>query len=186
VAREGAVEATPSGVSALHEAKVRAELGAADAVAPGSDAVAGTGSLTPAVVVVKGVPGEADRSSGIALSGPDGDAVGKALSALGVDGPVYALCSRAAQGVDPAAAARRLRLVIEALDPALVIALDGTGASDVSAAYAVPAIAFGEPVRVGGRTVLAVDDLERSFTDGRKAEVWQQFRGLLGVESPAR
>lgn len=185
MAREGAVEAEPSQVRALHEAKVRAELGAADALAPGSDAIAGTGSLTPAVVVVKGAPGEADRSSGIALAGPDGDAVRKALDALGVDGPVYALCSRRATGGKPAAAARRLRLVIEALDPSLVVALDRTAATDVSAAYAAPELVFGEPAHVGGRTVLAVDDLERSFTDGRKAEVWQQFRGLLGGQLTA-
>ena len=165
---------------------MRAELDAADALGLGSDAIAGAGSLTPAVVVVKGTPGEADRSSGIALAGADGDAVRKALDALGVDGPLFALCSRPATGGNPDAAARRLRLVIEALDPSLVVALDRTAATDVSAAYAVPELVFGMPVRVGGRMVLAVDDLERSLNDGRKAEVWQQFRGLLGGQFTAR
>ncbi len=186
MAREGAVEATPSRAGMLHEAKVRAELDAADGFGPGFGAVAGTGSLAPAVVVVKGVPGEADRSLGVALSGPDGDAVRKALGALGVHGPVFALCSRPATKGKPAAAARRLQLIIEALDPSLIIALDRVAATDVSTAYAAAELVFGEPVRAGGRTVLAVDDLERSFTDGRKAIVWQQFRGLLGAQNPAR
>jgi len=181
VAREGAVEAGGSGARLLAEAKVRAELSAADALYPGADAITGSGAITPTVVIVKGEPGEADLAAGVALAGADGDAVRKALDALGVDGTSFAVCSRPAPGVSGEAAADRLRLIIEALDPSLVIALDRVAASDTSSAFSSPELVFGSPLRVGGRVLLAVDDLEGSLTDGRKAEVWQQFRGLRGA-----
>lgn len=178
MAREGAVEPGRSDARLLLEAKVRAEVSAADALCPGSDAIASSGSLTPIAVLVKGVPGEVDRSAGVVLAGADGDAARKALEALDVAGPLFAVCSRAEPGVVPEAAARRLRLLVEALDPSLVIALDRVAAEDVSAALEIPALVFGEPVSLPGRMVLAVDDLEESLEGARKREVWQQFKGL--------
>jgi len=178
VAREGAVGSGESAARLLVEAKVRAELSAADELYSDAGAVVGVGSLMPAAVVVKGTPRDADRSSGTALAGADGEAARKALDALGVDGPIFATCSRPSPRGTPEMASGRLRLVIEALDPSLVIALDRIAADDVSAAFGVPDLVFGQPVDAFGRTILAVDDLEGSLTDGRKADVWQQFRGL--------
>jgi hypothetical protein len=134
---------------------------------------------------VKGVPGEADRSAGAALAGADGAAAHKALGALGVAGPVYSICSRPGAAVTPECAARRVRLIIEALDPSLVIALDRDAADDVSEGFGVAGLVFGEPACVFGRTLLAVDDLEESLQGARKREVWQQFRGLQRTEAGA-
>lgn len=176
MAGEGAVELTDARF--LVESKVRAELSAADALCPGSAVIVGAGSLTPAVLLVKGNPGEADVSAGVALAGADGEAARKALDALDVTGAHYAVCSRTTPACAPGETGARLRLIIEALDPSLVVALDREAAEDISSALGIPALMFGEPVSLPGRTLLAVDGLEASLADDRKAVVWQQFRGL--------
>ncbi|MDP3630779.1 MAG: hypothetical protein Q8S43_07500 [Actinomycetota bacterium] len=178
MAGEGAVEPISTDTRFLMEAKVRAELSAADALCPGSAAIAGTGSLTPAVLLVKGTAGEADISAGVALAGADGEAAHKALDALDVTGPLYAVCSRTVPVCGPAETGSRLRLIIEALDPSLAVALDREAAEDISSALGIPALPFGETVSLPGRTLLAVDGLEASLAGDRKAVVWQQFRGL--------
>jgi len=181
VAREGAVEAGGSGARLLAEAKVRAELSAADALYPGADAITGSGAITPTVVIVKGEPGEADLAAGVALAGAGREHTAKDVPSTPSASSALRTASPSAPGVSGEAAADRLRLIIEALDPSLVIALDRVAASDTSSAFSSPELVFGSPLRVGGRVLLAVDDLEGSLTDGRKAEVWQQFRGLRGA-----
>jgi hypothetical protein len=163
----------------LAEAKVRAELAAADDPLGGSGRIAWSGSMFPAVALVKGEPGDGDRVAGSALAGPDGDAARKALDALGAAGEVWSTVSRPAPDLEPDVVAARLRAQLLAVDPTIVVALDAVAAADLAAGFGLPALAFGVPVVAQGMTLLAVDGLEASLGDeDRKREVWQHFRGL--------
>lgn len=165
---------------ALFEAKVRAELEAADALMPGAETVAWAGSPWASLAAVKGSPGAADLAHGTALAGADGEALRKALSALGRDPEdVFLVCSRPSGDEAPGAGARRLRLQIEAVDPEAVVALDASAADDLVAAFCIDPLRPGRPERVLGRTLLFVDGLERSLAEpGRKRRVWQQLKAL--------
>jgi hypothetical protein len=127
----------------LFEAKARAELAAADAMLGGKLAVTGSGDPLASVLLVKGEPGADDLEAGHVLAGGDGVAAAKALQRLGHDpASVWAACSRPALG-DPEAYARRLALVVEAVDPSLVVALDEAAAADVAAALARGVVGLG-------------------------------------------
>jgi hypothetical protein len=185
--RPAKTEASPAedatALRALFESKARAELIAADALAPGSDRVAWRGELLAHVALVKGLPGPAEASGDAALSGPDGDAADKALAALGyAPEGAFRMLSRPEPGLEPAPAAERLRLAIEAVDPELVIALDAAAAEDLALAFGIEPLRFGEVRIVLGRRLLAVDGLEASLSDEkRKAQVWRQ---LLAGKAP--
>lgn len=163
---------------AQHEARVRAELAAADRLLPGSDAVASAGAHFAAIVVVKGLPGPAEASGKAAMSGADGEAVAKALEALGWDtSSMFAILSRPGSTDDARRRSARLRLQIEAVDPEFVLAVDAEAAADVAEALGLERLAFGSVQRVGGRRVLACDGLESSLTDAaRKRRVWSQLK----------
>jgi uracil-DNA glycosylase len=179
---KGQAESTPQANAAelcvLHETRARAELLAADALAPGSDAVAWRGAILAEVAVVKGLPGPAEVSGGAALSGADGDAATKALGALGyAEDVVYFTLSRPGSGIDPERMAARLRAQIEAVDPLLILAVDDEAASDVAAAFGIEKPAYGRAERVLGRRFVAVGGLEASLTDpARKRRVWEQLK----------
>lgn len=162
----------------LFEAKARAEIASADALAPGSDVVPVTGALLAHIALVKGLPGPAEVAGGAALSGPDGKAAARALAALGYQpGSTFAIVSRVEPGIAEERRTERLRLALEAVDPRLIVALDAEAAQDVSLAFGIAPLGFGKPVRILGRTVVAVDGLEASLTDqSRKQRVWRQFR----------
>lgn len=162
----------------LHVARVDAELAAADALCPGSDVSGHSGEVAARVMVVKGLPGPAEAAGGEALSGPDGDAIRKALSTLGwaADDVFCALSGPVPQCSDDKRA-RRLRAIVEAVDPELVVLLDAEAAADFSAGYGVEPLGFGVETRVAGRRVVAVDGMERSLGDDRaKRRVWNQLR----------
>lgn len=174
-------------VPAIFVAKARAELARADAFVPGAGDIASVGGPFAGVALVKGEPGEQDRTSGRALGGEDRDAAAKALAALGYDGPIFATISRPVHGAEADAVAKRLRLQVEAVEAEVVIALDAVAALDVAAAFGLEALEFGMPVAVPGRRLLAVDGLEASLTDDeRKRRVWEQFKTLLSARSPER
>lgn len=175
---DNAVATSAAEICALHEARARAELSAADALAPGADAVAWRGALLAQVAIVKGLPGPAEASGGAALSGADGDAAVKALAALGyAEGDLYFTLSRPELGADAARLTSRLRAQIEAVDPSLVLAVDREAADDVAAAFGIDRPSWGREVRVLGRRVVAVDGLEASLTDpARKRRVWEQLK----------
>lgn len=167
-----------AGLQALFENKVRTELAAADRLVAGADAVRASGDLFARVLLVKGLPGVTDRDKGWALAGPDGEAARKALSALGYDEEsVFSTVSRPG-GELSEASVRRLALQIDAIDPATVIALDREAADDLGAVAGI-SLDFGKGVLWRGREICAVNGLEDSLSDdGRKAEVWRQFRSL--------
>lgn len=162
----------------LHEQKALAELAVADAEAPGSDVVAVRGALLADVVVVKGLAGPAEAAGGAAMSGADGDAAVAALEALGygADTAFFTL-SRPEPGIALDARARRLRMQVEAVDPAAVVAVDAEAAEDLAAAFGLEALLFGSAVRVAGRMLVAADGLEASLADARrKATVWRHLK----------
>jgi hypothetical protein len=169
---------TPEQVRARFEARAKSELAAADALAPGSDAVAWSGALFAEVAAVKGLAGPAEASGGAALSGADGEALGKALAALGYDeADVFRTLSRPEPGISAERRSDRLRLQIEAVDAGLVLALDAEAAADVAEAFGIAPPDFGAHARVLGRRVVAVDGLEASLSDpARKARVWRQLQ----------
>ena len=168
----------PAELAALMDRRARAELAAADSLAPGSDVVAWRGALLAQVAVVKGSPGPSEASGGSAMSGLDGEAVLKALEVLGYDGStVFFTLSRPVPGLAAEPRARRLRLQLEAVDPGLILAVDGEAAADVAGAFGIAAPGFGKMVRVLGRRAIAVDGLEASLSEpARKRRVWRQLQ----------
>lgn len=167
------------------EAKARAELRSADAALGVAVTIASAGDPLGAVVLAKGLPEAADRKARRVLAGPDGEAAGKALEALGLDPhAVWAVCTRPAQA-DRSAYARRLELVVEAVDPRLVVALDDEAAEDLASAFGLKALAPGRPVSVRGRTLGAVGGLSASLADGKaKAKVWERLKALAKAAGP--
>ena len=158
--------------------KAEAEIAAADALVPGSGRIRSVGDTLAEIVLVKGLPGPEDRSAERALAGADGDAADKALDALGLPPERFAVCSRPSRS-SAGVRAERLALIIEAVDPSIVVALDPQASSDVALAFGVNAITSGEPLRLRGRTVLALDGLEASLADERlKRRVWRQLQAL--------
>lgn len=164
---------------ALYAAKATAEEDAADALLP-SLPVRRSGDPLARVLLLKGEPGPADLSAGEALAGADGDAARAALDALSLPvGSVLAVVTRPSAEVTPDLAVGRLAIYLEACDPEVAVALDGIAAEDLAAAVGMRALPFGEPGRVRGRVVLAVDGLEASLEDeARKRRVWSQLKVL--------
>lgn len=168
-------------VRALHEARVRREIESANALAPGSDTVPQRGSLMPAVVVLKGLPGPAEASGGAALSGVDGEAIAKALERLGYDpDKAFYAMTRPQPGPADEARIRRVRMLVEALDADLVVAVDAAAAEDLSRAHELDTIPFGNERRACGRRLVAIDGLESSLADDKlKARIWSQLQAAL-------
>jgi hypothetical protein len=173
-----AIAAISAKLRTLHEARARAELAAADALAPGSDRVRWRGALMAQVAVIKGLPGPAEATGGAALTGADGTAVTKALEALGWDpAGVFFTLSRPEPGIDLARATGRLRLQLEAVDPLVIVALDANAATDIAEAFGTAPLAFGVAARVLGRTLVAVDGFEAALGDSKgKQRVWSELK----------
>lgn len=178
---------TAKSLQRLYEAKAAAEVGAADSLVPGSAEVRGSGDLLAEVVLLKGLPGPGDLRARRALAGADGEAAGKALAALGFDATsVFAACTRTVASADDPERVRRVELLVEAIDPRVVVALDSDAAADLSEAFGV-ALPFGRPAIARGRMLAAVDGLEASLADeAAKARVWGQFRSLKQAPAPEK
>ena len=162
----------------LYEAKARAELAEADRLCPGSDVVAWRGDVLAPVMVVKGMPGPAEAAGGEALSGADGDAVAKALTALGWrEGQVFFTLSRPDIALDEGSCASRLRHQIEAVDPRVVLALDEVATADVARSLQLEVLSAGASVLVDGRRVVALTEFEAALGDEkRKRAAWGSLR----------
>ncbi len=158
-------------------AKAVSEIAAADALAGGVPVAVG-GAIPAPTLLVTARASATESEEGTALAGVAGEAAGKALAGLGLPPEWAAVVSR--QGDVPLAVMReRLGLIVEAVDPGVVIALDAEAAEDVAAALGASPLRFGNPARVGGRRVLAVDGFQASLTDEtRKRRVWRQLTAL--------
>jgi hypothetical protein len=161
----------------LYAAKAKAELKRADEAFGAPVRIGGAGQMLASVVLVKGSPDADERASRRALTGPVGEAAGKALEALGFEaGDWWAVVSRPSDA--PASGrARRLELIVEAVDPKLVVALDDEAAEDLAAAFGLRDLPAGQPVIVRGRTLGAIGGLAASLADpAAKALVWSRFK----------
>lgn len=166
-------------IEAQIRGKARAEIGQAEALLADRPAIENAGDELADVLLLKGEPGLADRREGRVLSGPDGVAARKALDALGLPDSRYASCTRAAD-VSEDVRRERLRLLIEAVDPRTIVALDLVAARDLADAAGLPEIKPGVLLRWRGRAIVVVEGLEASLTDARlKRRVWKQFKALL-------
>jgi len=164
------------GLLALYEAKARAELSDADAVA-GVGPAAWRGEVMAAVALVIGATGEDGAGP---LAGDAGEAGAKALAALGFpEGTVFVIASRPPCAAGGDAIVRRLRLAIEAVDPTLVLALDAAGAQDLAGAFGLPELAVGWPVSALGRTFGYAGDFAAALGDDvAKGRVWAAMKAV--------
>jgi len=172
-----------------YEAKARAELGDADALIramPGS----WTGPLVGSRIAF--VVSEPDASDPAAvLSARTREALMKAAAAMGAaEDEVFLIASRPPGGPNAAHRARRLRLALEAADPAAVAAIDAAAAQDVAAAFEIDPLVAGATVTAGGRTVGWVGEFGASLDDiAAKKRVWSAMKGLAaaaGLQSKGR
>lgn len=178
-----AADAGVGALQALYEAKARAELAAAEALVPGSDAVASHGDPMASVVLVVGEPSDEERRARKALTGAPLAAAAKILSALGFDpASTLAICSRPERSEAAEARARRLESAVEAADPLLVVALDEGAAEDLARAFGLEPLRVGRPVMVRGRAVGSAGSLAASLADeSLKPTVWAAFKALAGA-----
>lgn len=175
---DSTIDAIADKLRALHLARAKAELAAADALAPGSDRVRPSGALMAEIAVVKGLPGPAEASGGTAMSGADGTALLKALEALGYGADtVFLTLSRPEPGMDRERAADRLRLQLESVDPNVIVTLDAEAAADVAEAFGCELPAPGVTQRVLGRRIVAVSGFEAALGDPKaKQRVWAELK----------
>ncbi len=162
----------------LFVAKITAELAEADRLVPGADTVRWGGDPLASVVAVKGRPGPAEASGGAVLSGADGGALRRALEALGWVPPrAFATLARPVDRSGGDEELRRLRLQIEAVDPRVVIALDGVAAQDLARAFGLGALPPGAVAVAGGRRFVALDDFEAALSSERaKRRAWLHLK----------
>ncbi len=174
-------EQTPEApdLEGIYAAKIHADLIEAEQILGLTGDGCFVGSMFAQVMLVKGIPGPAESTGGKPFSGVDGEAVHKALTALGFDpANSFKTLARPSGNAHPDdAVASRLRLQIEAVDPFWIFALDRTAATDVALALGIDVPGFGRPVHIRDRVVLAVDGFEEALGDeSRKRVIWGQLR----------
>ena len=166
-------------------AKAGAEAAAADALMDAPQGAWGGLLVGARIAFVVGVP----AGSGV-LESRVRDAVEKVAQALGTSGAIFTMSTRPVQGADPEDAAHRARLLIEAVDPPVVIALDPLAAEDIAEAFEVSALRPGGAVRAFGRALGSAGDLAASLDDPKaKARAWSSMKAaavLGGLDTPGR
>jgi len=131
-----------------------------------------SGNLLCQVACVKGIPSRDEIAGAPVCSGTDGEALGKAFPALGYpEGELPAFV--AAYACDE----QQLRLIIEVLDPELVVAVDQTAGRALAAAFKMPLLAAGAPRTHMGRRFLVVHDFQGSLASMEtKRRAWAQLK----------
>jgi len=175
------VTADTTGGSELWRAKLAAEVERAESLVRGSQRVASSPPAYSAALVVKGRPSSEDEAAGRAFAGPDGEAIRKALAALGIPGEPFLAVTRptAEASRDLDAVARRIRELAHAVEAELVLALDPVAADDVARAFGSEGLKPGETVDVPGFRLLATNDFAAALADERaKRAVWRQLKAL--------
>jgi hypothetical protein len=152
-----------------------------------------SGSPLAVVLVVKGQPGVAETAGQPPFAGVDGEALAKALLALGWGEDRKAVHSNltdaAALGVllRPVGAlpltALELRELIEIVDPVTVVALDQAARTALVEAFSSSESGFlaefssGTAQMVLGRRFVSVDGFEASLADSHKKQLaWAQLK----------
>ena len=170
----------------VYEAKIRAEYDDADSAA-GATAPSWSGDPLAGVLVVKGQPGPAERAGEPPFTGEDGEALRKALGALGMPAAFLGVYA-GGTSIDAKAAEERLAVQIASADPAVVIAADGTAAQIVARVLGIAAPPFGRVVDADGRMFVALEGFEKALADeAAKKRAWQQLKSLReGARSEGR
>jgi len=167
-------------VRSAYEAKAVAELADADAL---TGAPAGSWSGPALGARIAFLVGHAAAAKPQALMDERTlDAVTKAAEAFGAGDAIFAAATRTDGAADAAALAARLRLLIEAADPSVVIALDPDAASDLAAAFGLEELRPGAPVHLLGRALGAVGDFAASLDDaGAKTRAWTAMKATAAL-----
>ncbi len=160
------------------EASVRAQLGA-------SARRHLAGSLLPAILFVKGRAGSCETAGGGILSGPDGEALVKALPRLGFHPEEWCACLLVLPD-GSALVDDDLVGVIGVLDPLVTVALDGDATLAVTRALGLPRAPRPlAPVTHLARPVVSVDGFETMLsTQDGKRRAWEQLRVARRPEEP--
>lgn len=168
--------------SKLWLAKVAAEVERAESLLGSPKRIAASSPSYSAALVVKGRLSRDDEAEGRAFAGKDGEAIRKALAALGVAGEPYLTVSRPSveAQTDLRPVAQRLCELAQALEVELVVALDSVAAGDVARAFGLSELRPGEPVEAAGFRIVATDDFAAALADDRaKRAVWRQLKSIL-------
>lgn len=139
------------------------------------------------LVAVKGVMGLAEESGQSPFFGPDGEAFEQALVTLGCGRNAW--CGIALELRDKEVlSAGELRLLIETIDPLMLVALDQRAAEQVQMSFGrelLPEIPEpGQKTRLLGRTFVYVNGFESALAseplDGGEAKhrVWRELKAL--------
>lgn len=132
-----------------------------------------SGDQLAAVLFVKGALGPAELAGGPVLSGEDGEALAKALPALGYEG----VSTAAVLSTSESGCLADLHRLIEVVDPLLVIMLDRSAAADVAAAFSAPGFSLGNCHVFRGRRYVALDGFEESLSSPEAKRVsWEQLK----------
>jgi len=202
-------EACTASQEDINSLAVRYQAGVENQLLPYKDHL--SSSSVCEVLLIKGTPGSAELSGAAPFSGADGKALSAALESLGwgTDNWVGIITKLPVPALSPEPNAQissreltpyQLRLIIEVIDPQLIIALDEKAHHDVMAAMAVnseindfvaadhtsgdatqgqrsypqkatPALwRAGEKTLLSGRLLLIVSDFENSLSDDRSKQ----------------
>jgi hypothetical protein len=178
-------------LQAAFDAKTRAELADADALIGAGESGHSGVVIGPRIAFVVARPASAVAGEGRGvLTARVADAAAKAAEALGAAGDTFEIASRPVHGAPAEARARRLRLALEAVDPLVVIALDGEAASDLADAFGLDGLRRQSPVRVCGRAIGFAGEFAASLDDTtEKARAWSAMKAaaaLAGLETKGR
>lgn len=169
-----------------YEAKALAELADADAVTG-----AGPGTWDGPVVGahIAFLTAHPDTAGSI-LGARTTEAVAKAAGAMGAADAVFVLVTRPTADYAPEAAARRVRMALEAVDAPAVIALDSEGAEDLARAFGLDGLPTGADLRVFGRSLGSVGDFAASLDDAAaKSRAWSTMKKVAagaGIKAKTR
>jgi hypothetical protein len=166
-------ELSAAELAALYEAKALAELADGDALAGAVEPGWRGEPLGPLAFVTSALP-----DAGVL------EALDKAADALDA-APAFVIATRpeVASRPDAASAAevrnRRLALMVEAADPAVVIALDVIAAADLAEALGAQTMVPGQSARAHGRVLGFSADFAASLSDApAKARVWAAMKAI--------
>lgn len=136
-----------------------------------------SGNYLASLLLVKGTPGPAERAGGRLLSGPDGEAISKALPRMGFDDADTCMCLVTLADGETLDAAQ-LEAVVYSIDPIVVVTLDREALLSLGEALRIPDVQpGGEYVAPVGCKVVSVDGFEALLaTQSGKRMAWNQLR----------
>jgi hypothetical protein len=160
-------ELSAAELAALYEAKALAELADGDALVGAEEQGWRGQPLGPLAFVASVLP-----------VGDVLEALDKAADALGA-APAFVIASRPGGAGAEEARGRRLALMVEAADPAVVIALDGPAAGDLAEALGAQTMVPGQSARLRGRVLGSAAEFAASLSDvPAKARVWAAMKAI--------